>query len=101
MLSVRNLLMSSKFCTGSTIPGSGCAFNKPWQSSNSKITHQENEKLDPDQALKTCIYGFCTVKTKKRLPTTFTVAAPKPFSVLFNLTLLLIDYFCSTKTILL
>nr|KAF6296267.1 mediator complex subunit 31 [Myotis myotis] len=36
-----------------TIPGSGCAFSKPWQSSNSKITPQENEKLDPDQAPKT------------------------------------------------
>lgn len=100
MLSVRNLLMSSKFCTGSTIPGSGCAFSKPWQNSNSKITHQENEKLDPDQTLKTCIYCFCTVKTKRLLPT-FIVAAAKTFSVLFNLTnfLLLIDYCCWTKTI--
>ena len=83
MLSVRNLLMSSKFCIGSTIPGSGCAFSKPWRSSNSRITHQENKKLDPDQALKTCIYCFCTVKKKKRLfLRTFIMVAARTVSVL-------------------
>lgn len=89
MLSVQNSLMSSKFCTGNIIPGSGCAFSKPWQSSNSKITHQENEKLDSNQALETCIYCFCTSEDKKGLfILAFIVEAPRNSNFL-----LLIDYF--------
>lgn len=99
MLSVRNLLMSSKFCTGSTIPGSGCAFSKPWQSSNSKITPQENEKLDPDQAPKTvyvALYSEDQKKKKKTHLTYFLVLALSTFGVLFNPTnfSLSVDYFC-------
>lgn len=94
MLSVRNSLMSSKFCTGSTIPGSGCAFSKPWQSSSSKITHQENESWIQTRLLRHVYIAF--VQWRQRLLPAFIVAAPKTFSVLFNPTnfLLLIDYYC-------
>lgn len=98
MLSVRNSLMNSRFYTGNTIPGRGCAFNKPWQNSNSKITRQENEKLETDQALKSVYNVFILYgedKTRDFLPT-FIVVASGYFSVLFNPAnfLLLIHYFC-------
>lgn len=86
MLSARNSLMNSKFYTGNTIPGSGCAFNKPWQNSSSKITRQENEKLETDQALKIVYNVFLLYSEDKKrdfLPT-FIVVASVYFSVLFN-----------------
>lgn len=84
MLNVQNSLMSSKFCIGSTIPGSGCAFSKPWQSSNSKITHQESEKLIQTRLLRHVYIAFVHEDRKRLLLRTFIVTAPRTDSVLFN-----------------